>query len=383
MRTLYIVTYFKSANYGSRLQAYALAQFIGRLGYDVRMMGEFKVASSFIRHPKLLLARLYNRLHGRRRREFYQPSTYLPSAERQARLDTCLTECFSEESFLDSRSWRKAVAQKPIFVVGSDIVWNPMQGFPSKYYLDFAIAEGLPCFSYSPSIGAQEIPRIYHGAIHRLLSHYSCVGVRENDAVRLLEPIAGRSIQRNIDPTLLLSADDWDQFAALAKISVPIAEDGFIICYFVMDDRRYWDYVQRVAESTDLQVIVLPMHYNDEQQPYKCVMDATPYEFVWLIKHAEMIVTDSFHACAFSLQYEKEFYLLRRTRKAEDSKYDDFLARYGLENRMVTDESTFVRLTETDYATAYARLEEDRELSMGFLNEALRLAEQYGEQDAG
>ncbi len=381
MRDLYIVTYFKSANYGSRLQAYALAQYLEHLGYNVRMLDEFKVARSFIRHPSLLLARVYNKLHGRRRRKFYQPSSYMPSAVRQARLDASLSECFRKESFFDARSWREAVARNPIFVVGSDIVWNPMQGFPSKYYLDFAVVEGLPCFSYSPSIGAQEIPRLYHGAIRKLLSRYSGVGVREDAVKRLLEPIAGRTISRNVDPTLLLTTMCWDEFANRAELSVPISNQGYVLCYFVMDDSRYWDYVRLVDDATRLQTVVLPMHENDEEQPYDVVLDATPYEFVWLIKHATMVVTDSFHACAFSLQYEKEFYLLRRARKAEDSKYDDFLGRYGLEDRVVTDESMFVRQPETDYTTALARLAEDRDSSVAFLQNALETCGQCGGRD--
>lgn len=371
MRPLYIVTYYSSANYGSRLQAYALSKYLSRYDYEVTMLKDFKVPSSFLRHPRMLMARVYNKLHWRRRKKFYQPSPYTVNNARQARLDKFLADNFREASFFDSASWKREIRKDPVFVVGSDIVWQPMFGFPSKYYMDFALAEGLPCFAYAPSIGAQDIPRIYRGAIRRFLTSYASVGVREQAAARLLEPIAGIKIERNVDPTLLLLPADWDELAAKAELSVEVDTNGYIFCYFVMDDQRYWDYVAKVAKATGLQVVLLPMHYADEGQPYTVVGDGTPYEFVWLVKHASMVVTDSFHACVFSLQYEREFYLLRRTRADEDDKYDDFLGRYGLAGRVVSAEEEFVRKPDTDYLAAKGALAVDRVKSEEFIRVAL------------
>lgn len=371
MRKLYIVTYYNSPNYGSRLQALALSRYLGRFDFDVIMLKEFRVLGSFLRHPSLLAARLYNKAHARRRRRFFQPSPYTVTPERQGRLDAFLSENFKEASFFDSRSWKREIGEEPVFVVGSDIVWQPMFGYPSKFYLDFALAEGLKCFSYAPSIGAKEVPKSYHRAIRRLLTSFEAVGVREEAAALLLEPIAGIQIERNVDPTLLLTAHDWDELESKAELSVDVDDDGYVFCYFVMDDARYWDYVSKVAETTGLQVIVLPMHYDDERQPYTVITDGTPYEFVWLIKHASMVVTDSFHASLFSVQYEKEFYLLRRTRADEDDKYDDFLDRYGLKGRIVRGESEFVRKPNADFRIARQRLGEDRAESEAFIRMTL------------
>ena len=138
-----------------------------------------------------------------------------------------------------------------------------------------------------------------------------------------------------------------------------------------MNDPRYWEYVKIVKDAVGLQVIVLPMHEQDELQPYTIVSDGTTYEFLWLIKNASLICTDSFHACVVSLIYHKEFYLLRRSRKAENAKYDDLLRQYRLEDRLVNDEHSFIRKSKIDYSYVDEQLEKDRESANGYLKQTL------------
>ena len=367
MRPVYIETLYSGWNYGSRLQALGLARYIEGCGYDVHMMNTFKVPGSFIRHPTLLAARAYNRLHRKKRFEFFVPSPYEIDSKRQSRLDDFLEENYNEANFTDSKSWKATLAENPIFVVGSDILWQPSRGYPARHFLDYAVVEGAPCFSYASSIGANALPKSYYHAYRKYLGEFQSIGVREEASVALLEPIVGKPVTKVVDPTLLYAGEDWDYLAEQAELSKPIEEEGFVLCYFVMDDPRYWEYVASVREATGLQMVVLPMHYNDENQPYTIIEDGTPYEFVWLIKNAKFVLTDSFHACCFSMLYKKDFYLLRRTRADEDVKYNDFLGRYGLKDRVVENPRAFERKLETDYKASLAKLELDRIDSRAFI----------------
>ena len=342
-----------------------------RCGLEVSYMHKFHVVSQFLRHPILLYARLRNKILSRKKRTFFSPSPYSISETRENRLDEFAAKHYREVSFLDNASWKKTVASNTVFVAGSDIIWQPALGYPAKNFLDFAVLAGLPCFSYASSIGSPDLPKKYHRAYRRYLGAFRDISVREEAAAKMLEPIICKPVTKVVDPTLLLDSSDWNTFSDQAQLSVEAAPSGFVFCYFVMDDQRYWDYVASVHEQTGLQVIVLPMHYRDEEQPYSIVLDGTPYEFVWLIKNAEFVLTDSFHACAFSLQYEKEFYLIRRTRKAEDDKYNDFLGRYNLISRVVDSEKPFERRRETDYSCAIKQLAKDRADSYAFLQKAV------------
>ena len=376
-RRVCITTFYGTENYGSNLQAIGLSKTIEKLGFDVSFCNRFKVMPFTLSHPIMLYARLINKLNKKKYNAFFNPTPYKKTDRRLKRLQTFKDQNFKTEIIDSPLIWKQHIEKKTIFAAGSDIIWNPARGYPTVPFLDFAYYADLPRFSYGSSIGALELPRKYYRAYRRYLGSMIEVGVREQSVADMLEGIIHRNVTKVIDPSLLLSRDEWDDYALKAKVSVPIIEKGFVLCYFVMNDPRYWQYVERIKANTGKQIIVLPMHELDEHQPYDIVLDGTPYEFIWLIKNAEFICTDSFHTCAISLIYQKEFYLLRRTRKAENAKYDDFLNHYHLETRSVSDERHFERQPKINYEMAQAQLELDRQNSLEFLETVLQRCENY------
>lgn len=374
-RDICIVTWYGTQNYGSSLQSYGLSTVLKNMGYNVSFLGYFKVYPFLFRHPNMLYARLINKLNRKKTNGFFNPVPYEISEKRKQRLEIFKKTAYKTCIFTSSAQWKKAIKDKMIFVSGSDILWNPALGYPAARFLDFAYYAKLSRFSYASSVGALELPRKYYKAYKRYLGSMKAVGVREESVKKMLEPIIKREVTQVVDPTLLLTKDDWSAFSEKAEVSVPISDNGYILCYFVMNDKRYWEYVKLIAKICNKQIIVLPMHKMDEEQPYDVVLDGTPPEFVWLIKNADFICTDSFHACVISSVFHKEFYLLRRTRKAENAKYDDFLNRYGLSERSIIDESKFELLQQTDYSIFDKRIQEDRKHAMAFLRSALNKCE--------
>lgn len=371
-KNICIVTFYKSCNYGSNLQAIALSKKLNSMGYNILFLGKFNVKLFIMRYPKLLFARIVNKLNNKQRKKFFVPVPYNVSDERKIKMERFRQENYQEIFFCSSHIWNAARKNGMIFVAGSDIIWNPSRGYPSKFFLDFAYYARLTRFSYASSIGSKNLPQKYFKVYKKYLGSMKEIGVREQSVVDMIQPIIEKKVTKVVDPTLLLNADEWKNFSNKAKFSIPISSRGFVFCYFVMDDPRYWKYVKRIKDSTNKQIIVLPMHHNDEKQPYEIIFDGTPYEFVWLIENSDFICTDSFHACSFSLIFKKEFYLLRRSRKDEDAKYDDFLKRYGLEKRRIENEMYFKRDANIDYTYAYEQLNKDVKLSIKYLEEVLK-----------
>ena len=370
-REICIVTWFGTENYGSNLQAIGLSQTLKEMGYEPFFLERFKVKSFLLKHPTLLYARVINKINMNKRRAFFNPVPYTISQKRKERVEKFKNKHFKAKNYYSTEHWKTDVDNNTIFICGSDILWNPARGYPAINFLDIAYYAGLSRFSYASSVGAQELPKRYYKAYRRYLGSMKGVGVREQAVAEMLEPIIGFKPTKVIDPSLLRTAEQWDKYADHAELSVEIDKDGFILCYFVMNDSRYWEYVKKVREATNLQVIILPMYQQDEEQGYDTVLDGTTYEFLWLIKNATFICTDSFHACVVSMIYHKEFYLVRRLRKSEDAKYNDFLGRYHLMERVVSDESRFIRKTEIDYTFADEKLREDKEFSTNFLRKML------------
>ena len=335
-------------------------------------MSSFTSRGFYLCHPHVLINRIRCKINRRKQVQFFEPTVYNISAEREERLLAYEKNNYRPISVTHISDWKKLKQRKTTFVVGSDIIWQPSFGPPGYYFLDFAYKSGMKKYSYATSIGANELPESYNKYYKRYLDDFNGISVREQKAADMLNKIIDKKAVQMIDPTLLHRPDFWDNYASKADISDELKTEKFIFCYFVMDDDRYWKYVKKIVDVTGYKVAVLPMHTMDEEQPYNIIKNGTPYEFLWLIKNSELICTDSFHVCAFSLNYKKEFYLLRRSRKDEDAKYDDFFKRYGLENRSIKDESVFVRNTEIDYETAHKKLEMDRQKAYTYIDSMIQ-----------
>lgn len=370
MKKVCIVTYYDSSNYGSRLQSTALSLALKDLNCDVYFLKSFKARKFTLMHPRMVYARLYNKLNRKKKEAFFHPVPYTISDERRSRLDKYTKENYKVIDIRSDKQWNNICKEKYTFVAGSDIIWQPANGYPSFFFLDYAYFAGLDCLAYGSSLGAKKLPHKFYNAYRKYLRSYKAIGVRETKVKNYLSKIIDKPVTKVVDPTLLITKDKWDKFADKARYSISSDED-FVFCYFVMNDARYWDYVKKVEQATGLKIVVLPMHSLDEEQPYEIIRDGTPYEFIDLIKKAKFIVTDSFHTCVFSMIYEKEFYLLRRTRSDEDEKYNDLLKRYHLEDRRIENEESFIRNEIIDYSYASEKIASDRNQSYEFLKEAI------------
>ena len=341
-------------------------------GHSVRFLKRFAVTPYIVSHPWILSQRVQRALTKRKHAEFFAPTDYEPSETKLNRLAAFKASETPELAITNSRQWQEIVNKGTVFIAGGDIIWNPNNEVPGKFFLDFAVEAGLPCFSYGTSIGALELPASYGRRYRRYLAAFIAVGVREAASIEMLRPYYKGTLRQVVDPTLLLTSEQWDEFAGRAEASFMTAQEEFILCYFVMEDEDYWRYVAEAVSDLHLPVVVLPMHARDGRaEGYTILDDAAPYEFVWLVKHASVVITDSFHVCSFCLTYEKEFYLLRRSRKSEDSKYDEFLGRYLPQDRSITHGVAFEQNPCVYGPAARERLDRDRSASIAFLKAAL------------
>lgn len=366
-----VVTWYNSPNYGTQLQATALCRYFEKKGYDVSILKSFRVKSYMIKHPRLMITRFREFLNKKNQKKFFHPVPYEITTERRARIDEYVDSVFNPLSITSMDVWQKVIDDETIFVSGSDIIWQPALGAPGKFFLDFAMYENLKRFSYASSTGTKSMPEKFYSDYKCIMNGFSSIGVRENNTAVFFEKLLGKKVQKVLDPTLLFDKEFWDEIESSAK-SYEIQNSKYICCYFVMDDERYWNYLNLIRLNyPDYKIVVIPMHKSDEEKGDYAVLDGTPREFISLIKNSEFVVTDSFHASIFSFIYSKEFYILKRTRSDEDEKFSDLLNRYYLNSRVIIDESKFERDENTDYSSGRNQLENDRILSYKFIDDAL------------
>lgn len=347
-----IITLFDNTNFGNRLQNYALQQVLLEYADEVttiknkpelKGLREKLMRSSFLAESPLL-----NRIMGKKRK-----AMHLAFNKKYIRT--------SPKSYCFERDNPASMERCDYFCAGSDQIWNPELGRAGGFnYMTFA--PGDCCFSYAASFGLESIPERDRQAIAAGLRHLRHISVREETGKRIVEDLTGRTdVQVLIDPTMLLTTKQWDQ---VISRPVHIPEKPYLLTYFLggISSRRKSE-IARVAAENDWQIVDV----LDRNSP---LHDIGPDQFVYLIKHARLVCTDSFHASVFSFLYGSDLGIFPRIGKNfnMNSRLNTLVCKFGLERCMVTDERILPSHFRQDYACGYVTLEKERSKSRQYLS---------------
>lgn len=136
--------------------------------------------------------------------------------------------------------------------------------------------------------------------------------MRERSSVPILENNIGEKVEVVVDPVLLLSKEQWDKEMRPTSI-----KDRYVFCYLLGEGYENREAVKAFALRMNCQLVTVPhiINVNEQDRNFGDIQDYTsgPAEFLSLIKNAEVVITDSFHATVFSMIYHKPFYVLERT----------------------------------------------------------------------
>ena len=352
-----IVTIFDNNNHGNRLQNYALQQVLLRYTDEVVTMKNkpwYSKKSRLARMLPMAESAFFNRLLGMERR-----ARIVEFTGRHVRLSR---DCY----------WYDKADQAPkkadacdLYCAGSDQIWNPTMGRGGSFdYLNFAPTERT--FSYAASFGIDEIPENFRATATAGLNHIQHLSVREDAGKKIVEDLTGRTdVQVVVDPTMLLTVQQWDQVLVAPKAQVP---ENYVLTYFlggVSPERR-----AAVAERAEELGCALVEVMNPDS-PFYAV---GPEQFVWLIKHARYICTDSFHGSVFSFLYGKPFAVFARMGKGPDmgSRIKTFMDKFSLQDCAAAGDILPEYCAGPDYSAGYEALEAERKKSAAFLDQVFK-----------
>lgn len=253
------------------------------------------------------------------------------------------------------------------FVTGSDQVWNPTFGRMSDIdFLTFAPKEKRN--SFSASFGISEIPDDMKEYYKEKLNGLNHISVREDSGKEIIKELTGREdVEVFVDPTMLLTAEEWDKVAKKPK---QLKTDKYILNYFLgelSEERR--NEINRIAKENNCEVI----NILDKNSSF---YETGPSEFLYLEKNAFLICTDSFHSSVFAILYNHPFIVFEREDElvSMNSRIETLLRKFNLKNRKFEGKITQENLNH-DYREVYEILEKEREKAENFLEKALDLEE--------
>ena len=257
-------------------------------------------------------------------------------------------------------------------IVGSDQIWRPMYvDNIANAYLDFAQEWGIKRLSYAASFGSEEWEYTPEQTAEcgDLLRRFDAVSVRESSAVSLCKEHFNVDAQQVLDPTMLLDAAHYISLFQQAK--TPVSE-GDLMCYILDSSEEKDTLVQSVASTYSLTPFTVNSKYEVPDAPLEEKIQPPVEKWLRGFYDAKYVITDSFHACVFSILFKKPFIVYGNKHRGM-ARFHSLLAMFGLEDRLVTtpEEASVVISRPIDWDTVYTRLEEWRQKSRDFLTTAL------------
>lgn len=342
-------------NVGASLQAYALTAYLKEQGHEVQIVD---YVPEYLRHYKLwdkvpnpvydkpVIRQLYNlaKLPGR-----LKARTNL----RKKRFDRFTGEHLP----LTPRhygSYEELLRDPPgaeLFLAGSDQIWNSFfpTGRDPAFYLQFA-PEGAVRASYAASFAVPRLEEQYKTQTARWISGLDHVAVRESSGLEILEDLDIHSGVHVVDPVFLLGTEQWDRLCPKAEYG-----EKYLFVYDFDRNPELRRTAEELAARRGLKLYTLQkLSYGDRSFP-----DAGPIEFVQLVRGAEYVLSNSFHATAFSLIYRRPYLTVDRN-AGINARMQDLNRLVGLQDRHSPEDPI-------DWENVHARLERHVAASRAYL----------------
>lgn len=345
-------------NLGASLQAYALVAYLQGHGHEVQIIDyqplylqHYRLTGvpnprfdkPFLREAYQIAkfpGRLYERLTSKRKKAFdYFTAEYLP---------------VTHTTYLDVTALRAVPPEADLYIAGSDQIWNPVfqNGKDPAFFLDF-VPEGKRRISYAASFAVEALEKQDADRMKPWLEKLDAVSVRESSSVALLADMGIKGFQV-VDPVFLLPKEVWE------KIAVQPPMRDYILVYDFDNNPKVKEIAQVVSRQTGKKIVSLfPMDWADAVWA-----DAGPGEFLGAVQNAGIVLSNSFHATAFSLIFQKDFYVVNRT-EGINARMKDLVGDLGLADRLIR--TVPAAIIAVDYTNVVPLLEKKIIASQNYL----------------
>lgn len=369
MKIAYI-TLHKVRNYGSVLQTYATYKILKNLGHEPilidycspRFIEKNRIDDEFRRfkNPKKsnpiikLLFYFFMSVSVKKQRKQFE--SFLSS------------EIHRTKPYYDLESLKADPPYADVYCTGSDQVWNTRTNgfFERPFYLDFG-NPSITRIAFSASFGRTHLDEKELTPSRELLKHYSAIGVREMSGLSILKDLHIDNCVNTLDPTLILDCNEWIKMSS----ELPIFKEKYILVYEFNKTSNIGDYARALSLKTGLPIKRITYWYHERHKGETCVVLPSVSEFLTLIRHAEYVITNSFHATVFSTLFQRKFAVIYP--KHFGVRLEDYLRLTGMLEQHIADPADIGAIDKSiDYDEVYSKLEQEREKTLSFLQMAIK-----------
>lgn len=386
MKKILVLMGYKTLNYGSALQSCATVEMLKRIGTSPEVLnldilwGKFRRKKvkfyffgggiRFILHSKggMYLSKFI---------ELINPDYKKMIRKRKEKFDFFLQQrlCCTpkiinlQEATLLSKNY-------DCILLGSDQVWLPSSVVTDVYTMNFA-SDQIKKIAYAPSFGIQNIPKRYWKIYREMFLSIDYIALREDSGKKIVEEISGRACDVVADPVLMFNQNDWKKIIEPKKI----IKEKYAFCYLIGNNKWQRECIRKYASQHNIKTVAI-IHLDqrisyDEKVFDKTLVDATPEDFLNLIRYADVVFTDSYHCMLFSLIEHRKFWCFKRFEDGKiistNSRLYSILNRLDLENRLLLNNNNTLdaEYNGINYDDIDHRLDIFRDKSYNFLKESM------------
>lgn len=357
-------------NYGGILQAYALQTILERMGHEVCLIEKRRKQTTW-KMPYLYGKRILMNLKGIKIPIFYEQIKKRESSIISQNTDKFITKYIKRQ--LVNKYTELNKNDFDIIIVGSDQVWR------FKYwgrieiknaYLAFTKGWNIKRIAYAASFGTDkwESSKLQTLILRKLARQFNVISVREMSGIELCQRYLKVEATQVLDPTMLLDIDDYIQ---LFKNTDTPQSNGTLLSYILDAGNEKEAIINKIANDLHL----LPFHVNSKIEDVTAPLEKRiqPSVEQWLrgFYDAKFVITDSFHACVFSILFKKPFIVYGNVERGL-ARFTSLLKVFGLENRLITSINDWNNnFSDINWDKVYAQLDLHRARSKNFLTASL------------
>lgn len=273
----------------------------------------------------------------------------------------------TSKRYTDIKDFENYESKADAFCTGSDQVWNSIwnRGIDYPLYLSF-IPENKYKFALSASFGQDYIEEDEIRLTKSYIDQYRYISVREKSGLDVLDKQYGyKGGVQLCDPTISLSGEEWRKYA-----SKRIIKGDYILIYNLNRNKNLDDYAKRLSKMTGLRLVRLCTRYDQFYRCGKSILVPEVFDFIGLIDGARYVLTDSFHATAFSMNLNTEPICIYP--KDFSGRLDSFLKLVKSEQRHICDYNDFDVLNRPlNFETVNKILDSERNRINQFIDSVL------------
>lgn len=348
-----ILTFPNSPSFGASLQMYALYNALKAMEMDVEIINYKNI---YMRQGKHIKESETNIIKKVLSYLLCYPSTYrFRKFEKQLLL-------YPRKTMNEKDNLQKISSRYDCLICGSDQVWNPFVTDKDLNYF-FAFAEsGCKKISYAASFGVNEIEKNYAQKIKAQLSTFDGISIREEQGQKIIEDMLGIKCDIVLDPSMLIEMSEWKK----VEKKVCGLPEHYIARFIFNYDADVEKRIIELSKETGLPIVTIGGTLLSKFSKNKYTGPIGPQDWLYVIDHADYVVTDSFHGAAFSIIFEKELYVSLAS--VTNSRLKTLMRTFSIEHRIISGALSSQRI---DYVTVKSIMADKREDSLKFLKSSM------------